>query len=98
MALTKIINDENKSYRPVLTDKLVLDAKPTVNSFNSITSDAVARAIAGASGDVPQVTEDDNGKVLGAIYDEGGAADGDVKGLIARAALDGQPASSTARI
>ena len=74
MALTKIINDENKSYRPVLTDKLVLDAKPTVNSFNAITSDAVARAVAGASGDVPQVTESDNGKVLGAIYDEGGAA------------------------
>lgn len=74
MALTKIINDENKSYRPVLTDKLVLDAKPTVNSFNSITSDAVARAIAGASGEVPQVTENDNGKVLTAIYDDGGAA------------------------
>lgn len=74
MALTKIINDENKSYRPVLTDKLVLDAKPTVNSFNSITSDAVARAIAGASGEVPQVTESDNGKVLTAIYDAGGAA------------------------
>lgn len=74
MALTKIINDENKSYRPVLTDKLVLDAKPTVNSFNTITSDAVARAIAGASGEVPQVTETDNGKVLTAVYDEGGAA------------------------
>ena len=74
MALTKIINDENKSYRPVLTDKLVLDAKPTVNSFNSITSDAVARAIAGASGEVPQVTESDDGKVLTAVYDEGGAA------------------------
>lgn len=74
MALTKIINDENKDYRPVLTDKLVLDAKPTVNSFNSITSDAVARAIAGASGEVPAVEEGDNGKVLTAIYDEGGAA------------------------
>ncbi len=74
MALTKIINDENKDYRPVLTDKLVLDAKPTVNSFNAITSDAVARAIAGASGEVPAVEEGDNGKVLTAIYDEGGAA------------------------
>lgn len=74
MALTKIINDENKSYRPVLTDKLVLDAVPTVNSFNSVTSDAVARAIAGASGEVPQVTESDNGKVLTAVYDAGGAA------------------------
>ena len=74
MALTKIINDENKEYRPVLTDKLVLDAKPTVNSFNAITSDAVARAVAGASGEVPAVEEGDNGMVLTAIYDEGGAA------------------------
>lgn len=74
MALTKIINDENKEYRPVLTDKLVLDAKPTVNSFNAITSDAVARAVAGASGEVPAVEEGDNGRVLTAIYDEGGAA------------------------
>lgn len=74
MALTKIINDENKSYRPVLTDKLVLDAVPTVNSFNSVTSDAVARAVAGASGEVPQVTENDNGKILTAVYDAGGPA------------------------
>lgn len=74
MALTKILNDENKSFQPVLTDKLVYDTKPTVNSFNGITSDAVARAIAGASGEVPQVTSGDNGKILTAIYDEGGAA------------------------
>lgn len=74
MALTKILNDENKSFQPVLTDKLVYDTKPTVNSFNGITSDAVARAIAGASGEVPAVTESDNGKILTAIYDEGGAA------------------------
>ena len=74
MALTKILNDENKSFQPVLTDKLVYDTKPTVNSFNGITSDAVARAIAGASGEVPAVTEADNGKVLTAVYDEGGAA------------------------
>jgi hypothetical protein len=74
MALTKILNDENKSFKPVLTDKLVYDTKPTVNSFNGITSDAVARAIAGASGDVPAVTESDNGKILTAIYDAGGAA------------------------
>lgn len=74
MALTKILNDENKSYKPVLTDKLVYDTKPTMNSFNGITSDAVARAIAGASGEVPAVTESDNGKILTAIYDDGGAA------------------------
>lgn len=74
MAITKCINSESKQYKPVLTDKLVLDDAPTVNSLNGVTSDAVARAIAGASGEVPQVTENDNGKVLTAIYDEGGAA------------------------
>jgi len=74
MAITKVINSESQQYRPVLTDTLVLDAVPTVNSFNSVTSDAVARAVAGASGEVPQVTENDNGKVLKAIYDAGGPA------------------------
>lgn len=74
MAVTKVINSESKAYKPVLTDMLVLDAVPTVNSLNGVTSDAVARAIAGASGEVPQVTESDNGKVLTAVYDEGGAA------------------------
>ena len=74
MAITKVINSESATYRPVLTDTLVLDAVPTVNSFNAVTSDAVARAVAGASGEVPAVTENDNGKILTAIYDEGGAA------------------------
>lgn len=74
MALTKILNDENKTFRPVLTDKLVLDTRPTVGSFNGVTSDGVARAVAGASGEVPAVGENDNGKILKAIYDEGGAA------------------------
>lgn len=74
MAITKCINSESKQYKPVLVDKLVLDAVPTVNSLNSVTSDAVARAVAGASGEVPQVTENDNGKVLKAVYDEGGPA------------------------
>lgn len=74
MAITKCINSDSKQYKPVLTDKLVLDDAPTVNSLNGVTSDAVARAIAGASGGVPQVTENDNGKVLTAVYDEGGAA------------------------
>lgn len=73
-AYTKVINSESASYRPILTDTLVLDAVPTVNSFNSVTSDAVARAVAGASGEVPQVTENDNGKILTAIYDAGGPA------------------------
>ena len=74
MALKKVINSATQQFEPVLVDKLVLDAVPTVNSFNSVTSDAVARAVAGASGEVPQVTESDNGKVLKAVYDAGGPA------------------------
>lgn len=74
MAIKKVINSSTKQFEPVLIDKLVLDAVPTVNSFNSVTSDAVARAVAGASGEVPQVTESDNGKFLKAIYDAGGPA------------------------
>ena len=74
MSLRKVINSSTQQFEPVLVDKLILDAVPTVNSFNSVTSDAVARAVAGASGEVPQVTESDNGKVLKAVYDEGGAA------------------------
>lgn len=70
--IEKRINGGN--FQPVMTDKLVLDSTPTVNSLNGVTSDAVARAVAGASGEVPQVTENDNGKVLTAIYDEGGPA------------------------
>jgi len=72
--MRKIINAEGQEFVPVSTDDLVLDAVPTVNSFNSVTSDAVARAVAGASGEVPAVTENDNGKVLSAIYDAGGPA------------------------
>lgn len=70
--MRKIINSETRKYEENITDTLVLDATPTVNSFNTVTSDGIARAIAGASGEVPVVTEDDNGKVLTAIYDEGG--------------------------
>lgn len=65
---------KNTDAVPVLKDELVFDTTPTVNSTNPVTSDGVARAIAGASGEVPQVTENDNGKILTAIYDEGGAA------------------------
>ena len=72
--MRKIINSETEKYQEVTTDSLVLDDKPNLNSFNGITSDAVARAVAGASGEVPQVTETDNGKVLTAIYDAGGPA------------------------
>lgn len=65
---------KNTNAVAVLKDDLVFDQTPTVNSTNPVTSDGVARAIAGASGEVPVVTENDNGKVLTAIYDEGGAA------------------------
>lgn len=72
--MLKQITNTDKKYVSVPVTDLKLDAAPKVNSFNGITSDAVARAIAGASGEVPQVTENDNGKVLTAVYDEGGPA------------------------
>lgn len=65
---------KNTDAVPVLKDELVFDTTPTVNSTNPVTSDGVARAIAGASGEVPAVTENDSGKVLTAIYDAGGPA------------------------
>ncbi len=72
--MKKQIVSETKQYQPSFPDELLLDDTPKVNSFNGVTSDGVARAIAGASGEVPVVTESDNGKVLTAIYNEGGAA------------------------
>lgn len=74
MGIYKKVVGGAREMQAVLTDSLVLDAVPRVNSMNFVTSDAVARAVAGASGEVPQVTEQDNGKVLKAIYDEGGPA------------------------
>lgn len=77
MAINKIINVNDGSGREFTENtiaELKFDTKPEVGSFNAVTSDAVARAVAGASGEVPQVTESDNGKILTAIYDEGGAA------------------------
>lgn len=72
--MKKQIVSETKQYQPSFPDELLLDDTPKVNSFNGVTSDGVARAIAGASGEVPVVTESDNGKVLKASYDEGGPA------------------------
>jgi len=63
MAVLKTLNSEDKQYRPILVDQLVLDTKPTVGSTNAITSDAVANAISG-SGSVPTPAAGDNGKVL----------------------------------
>lgn len=72
--MKKQIVSETKNYEPSTVDELLLDDTPKVNSFNFVTSDGIARAIAGASGEVPVVTENDNGKILTAIYDEGGPA------------------------
>lgn len=72
--MKKQLVSATKTYQPSYPDELLVDDKPNVGSFNLITSDGVARAIAGASGEVPVVTEGDNGKVLTAIYDEGGPA------------------------
>ena len=72
--MKKQLVSATKTYQPSYPDELLVDDKANVGSFNLITSDAVARAVAGASGEVPQVTESDNGKVLTAVYDEGGAA------------------------
>lgn len=72
--MIKKINSSTGNYEEQVTDTIVLDAVPTVNSFNAVTSDGVARAVAGASGEVPQVTENDNGKILTAVYDAGGPA------------------------
>ncbi|SHI35066.1 hypothetical protein [Fibrobacter sp. UWP2] len=72
--INKIINSEDPKFQSETISELVFDTTPTVNSFNTVTSDGVARAIAGASGQVPQVTKNDNGKVLTAVYDAGGPA------------------------
>lgn len=72
--MKKQLVSATKTYQPSYPDELLVDDKANVGSYNLITSDAVARAVAGASGEVPQVTENDNGKVLKAVYDEGGPA------------------------
>ena len=61
--MRKIINSSTAKYEDQLTDNLVLDDQATLNSFNGITSDAVARAIVGA-GNVPAPGAGDDGKVL----------------------------------
>jgi len=69
MAVRKIINSD-KQYTPVVMDKVILDTVPTVGSFNSVTSDAVARAITEA-GNVPAPEASDAGKVLGVLNSSG---------------------------
>ncbi len=48
--MKKIINSADKKYVPVDTENLVLDDTPTEGSFNAVTSDGVAKAIAGGGG------------------------------------------------
>ena len=48
--MKKIINSTGEQYKDILTDELVLDATPTEGSFNSVTSDGVAKAIAAGGG------------------------------------------------
>ena len=48
--MKKIINSADKQYVPVDTENLVLDDTPTEGSFNAVTSDGVAKAIAGGGG------------------------------------------------
>ena len=69
--MKKQIVSETKQYAPSFPDELLLDDTPKVNSFNGVTSDGVARAIAG-SGDVPAPGEGDDGKVLTVV--DGSAA------------------------
>lgn len=55
MALNKVINDANQKFEPVTTETLVFDTVPTEGSFNAVTSDGVAKAIAeggGGGGDI----------------------------------------------
>lgn len=72
--MRKIINSATTKYEPVLTEELVLDDHPISGSFNSITSDAVYKAISVDPGNVPPVESTDDGKVLTASYGAGGGS------------------------
>lgn len=48
--MKKIINSAEREYTPVETQNLVLDDTPTEGSFNCVTSDGVAKAIAEGGG------------------------------------------------
>lgn len=67
--MKKHINSATEQYQDGYTDNWVLDDTPTEGSFNGVTSDGVAKAIAGASGEVPVIGDGDNGKVLKAVVD-----------------------------
>jgi hypothetical protein len=72
MAITKHIRDNSgagKEFESVTTSEVTYDTTPQLGSFNPVTSDGVAKAISGASGEVPPVNPDDSGKVLTAGFD-----------------------------
>ena len=48
--MKKKINSETRKYEEQVTDTLVLDAVPTVNSFNGVTSDGVNNNDGGTGG------------------------------------------------
>lgn len=72
MAIVKRIEDNSgsgKTFESVTTSQIVYDTTPQLGSFNPVTSDGVAKALAGASGEVPVVNPGDAGKVLTAGFD-----------------------------
>lgn len=72
MSFTKKINVNDGSGRKFednTVGELEFDTTPQLGSFNPVTSDGVAKAISGASGEVPVVNPGDAGKVLTAGFD-----------------------------
>lgn len=72
MSFTKKINvndGSGREFEDITTSEVVYDATPQLGSFNPVTSDGVAKAISGASGEVPVVNPGDAGKVLTAGFD-----------------------------
>lgn len=75
MSLTKIINvndGSGRKFEETTVGELKFDTTPQIGSFNPVTSDGVARAISGASGEVPVINPGDDGKVLTVV--DGAAA------------------------
>ena len=72
MAINKKINvndGSGRKFEDVTTSEVTYDTTPQLGSFNPVTSDGVAKAISGASGEVPVVNPGDEGKVLTAGFD-----------------------------
>ena len=90
MSFTKKINvndGSGREFEDITTSEVVYDATPQLGSFNPVTSDGVARAISGASGEVPVINPGDDGKVLTAV--DGAAAWAEAQGGSSYTAGDG---------